>query len=88
MNGVGSTMRHTLRGGLRLRGGASLDSDVDGVEDDDGVLSDEREEVEDGVDLNRGDVEEGEKAQAIPTIERIMDAVNFMIAFFSRVFVL
>ena len=76
MNGVGSTMRQTLRGGLRLSGGASLDSEVDVVDEEDGVLSDSREE--DG--LKRGDVEDGEKAHAMPTMDRIRDVVNFMIA--------
>ncbi len=77
MKGVGSTMRQTLRGGLRLRGGASLDSEVDGVEDD-GVLS---EESEDG-HRKSGDVEDGEKADTTPTMERSRDVVNFMVVLF------
>jgi hypothetical protein len=59
VNGVGSTMRQTLRGGLRLRGGASLDSEVDVLDD---VLDDD-DDVDDAKivleDRNRLDVDDG-----------------------------
>ena len=38
MKGVGSTMRHILRGGLLLSGGVSLD--MDDVKDDNCVMDD------------------------------------------------
>ena len=58
MNGVGSTMRHTLRGGLRLSGGASFASEEEDVGEDDGDLSEESDVA--GLDLKRDDVAHGE----------------------------
>ena len=42
VKGVGSTIRHTLRGGLRVSGGASFDSDAVVMDDDD----DDEEDVD------------------------------------------